>query len=54
MSRASLAGAKRVIRSIRMEDAQALAQRVQSLKTEGEIKACLTEFARAHKSAAPG
>ena len=54
MSRASLAGAKRVIRSIRMEDAQALAQRVQSLKTQGEIKACLTEFARAHKSAAPG
>lgn len=54
MSRASLAGAKRVIRSIRMEDAQALAQQVQSLKTEGEIKACLTEFARAHKSAAPG
>ncbi len=47
MGGASIAGAKKVIRSLRLEDAQTLSDKIQTLKTEGEIKACLQAFAQA-------
>lgn len=49
MSRTALAGAKRVVRSLRIEEATVLAQQVQTLKTQDEIRSCLEAFAAEHK-----
>ncbi|MEG1857593.1 MAG: phosphoenolpyruvate--protein phosphotransferase [Pseudoflavonifractor sp.] len=45
MGLASMAGAKRVVRGLDMASAQALAEEIQHLKTEGEIRTRLQAFA---------
>ena len=50
MGLASIPGAKRVIRNLDMAEAKALAAQVQTMKTDEEIRACLTDFSQRHET----
>ena len=50
MGNSALAGVKRVVRSLRMEEAQELAQAVQMMKTQEEIQSCLASFSSKQKA----
>lgn len=50
MGLASIPAAKRIIRNLDMAEAQALAEHVQNLKTDEDIRKCLTDFSLWHKA----